>query len=318
MLVKINKTKKLIIKRNNFIKNEQGITLIALVITIVLLILAAVSIATLTGQNGILTQANNAKDNTVIAEEKEQVETSYLSAITNKLGETVYSLDLQDELNKTVGMTKTRVTTNGDGSLNVLFYDTEHNFNVNNGEVKKVEIDKSTMAMFDTGINVKNKIHELAKEGEIHTGSLFYEYNLSIDAIKRYSGTPDLSSMTEANIVSWTDMYNIYEQDPDAYASIIPKGTKLCPIYMWFEESGKKEIRNISGDLNLTEVLNNCKEVKTGTIYWWCESDNVYLNFDSSTMFGNLPYLADISGLQSLKTEHVTNMQGILCTTHRK
>ena len=42
--------------------NQYGITLIALVITIiVLLILAGVSIAMLTGQNGILTQANNAK-----------------------------------------------------------------------------------------------------------------------------------------------------------------------------------------------------------------------------------------------------------------
>ena len=41
---------------------QKGITLIALVITIiVLLILAGVSIATLTGQNGVLTQANNAK-----------------------------------------------------------------------------------------------------------------------------------------------------------------------------------------------------------------------------------------------------------------
>ncbi len=41
---------------------QEGITLIALVITIiVLLILAGVSIAMLTGQNGILTQANNAK-----------------------------------------------------------------------------------------------------------------------------------------------------------------------------------------------------------------------------------------------------------------
>lgn len=41
---------------------EKGITLIALVITIiVLLILAGVSIAMLTGNNGILTQANNAK-----------------------------------------------------------------------------------------------------------------------------------------------------------------------------------------------------------------------------------------------------------------
>ena len=43
-------------------KKERGITLIALVITIiVLLILAGASIATLTGQNGILTRANEAK-----------------------------------------------------------------------------------------------------------------------------------------------------------------------------------------------------------------------------------------------------------------
>ena len=44
---------------------QKGITLIALVITIiVLLILAGVSIATLTGQNGVLTQAQNAKEQT--------------------------------------------------------------------------------------------------------------------------------------------------------------------------------------------------------------------------------------------------------------
>lgn len=43
-------------------KKQTGITLIALVITIiVLLILAGISIATLTGQNGILTKANKAK-----------------------------------------------------------------------------------------------------------------------------------------------------------------------------------------------------------------------------------------------------------------
>ena len=43
-------------------KNIKGITLIALVITIIiLLILAGVSIAMLTGNNGILIQAQNAK-----------------------------------------------------------------------------------------------------------------------------------------------------------------------------------------------------------------------------------------------------------------
>lgn len=46
-------------------KENRGITLIALVITvIVLLILAGISIATLTGENGILTKANDAKTET--------------------------------------------------------------------------------------------------------------------------------------------------------------------------------------------------------------------------------------------------------------
>ena len=56
----------------NKLKQMKGITLIALVITIiVLLILAGVSIATLTGENGILTQANNAKGQTKEAEAEE-------------------------------------------------------------------------------------------------------------------------------------------------------------------------------------------------------------------------------------------------------
>ena len=54
-------------------KVNKGITLIALVITIiVLLILAGVSIAMLTGENGILTQAQNAKNKTAEAEVQER------------------------------------------------------------------------------------------------------------------------------------------------------------------------------------------------------------------------------------------------------
>ena len=52
---------------------NKGITLIALVITIiVLLILAGVSISMLTGQNGILTQAQNAKNRTEEAQGEEE------------------------------------------------------------------------------------------------------------------------------------------------------------------------------------------------------------------------------------------------------
>ena len=59
-------------------KENKGITLIALVITIiVLLILAGVSIAMLTGENGILTQANNAKVEQAHASVREAMSIAY-------------------------------------------------------------------------------------------------------------------------------------------------------------------------------------------------------------------------------------------------
>lgn len=78
------------------LKTAKGITLIALVITIiVLLILAGVSIAMLMGQNGILTQANNAKieqshgtvrDSIALAYNEWQIELN--TASTTKLAST--------------------------------------------------------------------------------------------------------------------------------------------------------------------------------------------------------------------------------------
>jgi len=66
-------------------KNNKGITLIALVITIiVLLILAAVSIAMLTGQNGILTQATNSNDKNLKAEAEEAVKIALNTIMANK------------------------------------------------------------------------------------------------------------------------------------------------------------------------------------------------------------------------------------------
>ena len=63
------------------IKTNKGITLIALVITIiVLLILAGVTIATLTGDNGILTKANNSKNETAKATAKEKVQTEVMAS----------------------------------------------------------------------------------------------------------------------------------------------------------------------------------------------------------------------------------------------
>jgi surface protein len=63
----------------NQLKEKNGITLIALVITIiVLLILAGVTIATLTGDNGLLTKAGNAKNANENANLEEKIKLAYL------------------------------------------------------------------------------------------------------------------------------------------------------------------------------------------------------------------------------------------------
>ena len=84
-------------KQRNKLKSNKGITLIALVITIIiLLILAGVSIAMLTGDNGILTQAQRAKNETEQAQvNEENILTDYEEVINNstldtaKVGEVV-------------------------------------------------------------------------------------------------------------------------------------------------------------------------------------------------------------------------------------
>ncbi len=63
-------------------KDIRGITLIALIITIiVLLILAGISIATLTGENGVLTKANTAKEENEKASAKEKVQIAVMGSM---------------------------------------------------------------------------------------------------------------------------------------------------------------------------------------------------------------------------------------------
>ena len=133
---------------NKFNNKEKGITLIALVITIiVLLILAGVSIAMLTGQNGILTQAQNAKTATEQASAKEKVEL----AVTGAIGQTKEGIltveNLKTELENYKG------TVEGDTFPVTVKVDGK-NFLVNaNGKV--VSTENSTLGIV-TGSEEKN------------------------------------------------------------------------------------------------------------------------------------------------------------------
>lgn len=81
------------------IKNEKGITLIALVVTIVvMLILATVSIAMLLGRDSLVENAGKAKEDTETAELKEQIQIAVVNAMAkDALGELTTS-NLKTEL----------------------------------------------------------------------------------------------------------------------------------------------------------------------------------------------------------------------------
>ena len=79
---------------NTMEKNEKnkGVTLITLVITIiVLLILVGVSISTLTGQNGILKRAIEAKNTTEVASEKEGIQ---MAVTTSQMASANYNVPI--------------------------------------------------------------------------------------------------------------------------------------------------------------------------------------------------------------------------------
>ena len=81
-------------------KRNKGITLIALVVTIiVLLILAGISISMLTGQNGILNRASEAKNLNGIAQNGELVKLSAMDALSQGLG-TITDANLKTALNR--------------------------------------------------------------------------------------------------------------------------------------------------------------------------------------------------------------------------
>ena len=86
------------------LKNNKGITLIALVITIiVLLILAGVSIAMLTGDNGILTQATKAKTDTNTAEIVERINMELNAFKTDILANGSISADTKSKAEAALG-----------------------------------------------------------------------------------------------------------------------------------------------------------------------------------------------------------------------
>ena len=125
-------------------KGKNGITLIALVITIiVLIILAMITIGALTGENGILNRTQSAADETIIARADEQAGIITVSASIRYRHIEEFIASVEYALNNTtftgIGPGNT-VILNGDGTITIRDKETKREYKItDNFEVRFIE-----------------------------------------------------------------------------------------------------------------------------------------------------------------------------------
>ena len=128
-------------------KNARGITLIALVITvIVLLILAAVTINALSGDNGILKRATEAKQKTRRADALEKIQLAVMTATANGVGE-VNPDDLKAELEKAGATVKTTGELPWEVTLDGYMFRINENLSID--EISGVGISKKELKLLN-------------------------------------------------------------------------------------------------------------------------------------------------------------------------
>lgn len=244
---KFEKEKKHVTKRE-FVVKQRGITLIALVITIiVLLILAGVTIVTLTGENGILTRASQAKENTEIGNEKEWISVGVSTIKANHLsnGENdVVGASELEELQKYDSM----ATVTGAETLTITF--SSGRTYVYNNEEGNI-----------TSISDKN--------------SLLWEYDEETGTIIKYIGEDvnEIETLVIPSEIDGTKIKRIVPLEIDGYYSILGDYSLGQNIKNVIVEEGIEEIGEYAFECMImtnVELPSTIKTIKEGA-FAWCE-----------------------------------------------
>ena len=196
------------ISNKSLFKKQQGITLVALVITIiVLLILAGITIGTLSGDNGILNNTGKAKEDTEISNEKEIVGTAVVQAIgKNKRGNLELS-ELQDELDD---ITKEGVTEVSEirKKLVVEFTDSNRMYYIDDsGNV--YEYTYTDLAIMENGVNFNNRMADY--RAKIVTVTILDNMNIPEDVYQVFDVSKDQNESIKAWLIENVEDSNMYD-----------------------------------------------------------------------------------------------------------
>ena len=170
--------------KNNGLKNAKAITLIAMVVTIiVLLILVGVSIAVLTGENGIINRTTEVKKTNEEAEVMENIRLAYNNAQIGKYAGKNESFigTLKSDLEKVYGTgeNNVKVEDNGNDTYTVTIRGKKYTID-ENGNVNKVE----GFSITSTTLNLQKRV------GVDATGTTITATKDGIDGTVHWSISP--------------------------------------------------------------------------------------------------------------------------------
>ena len=225
------------------IGEKAGVTLISLVVTIIiLLILAGITIATITSDNGIIKNANDAKEQTEIAEEKEIIDRATIQAMGNNKRGNLVENELQEQLDKITDNGKIEVSDIGE-NFEVVFVDSNRYYTVDkNGNI--IEEGKIVIDENPGDITV-------GRDGETLDGSEAHPYEIwciedlvdfskSVSEGKNYYNE-NVKLMTTLNFhssLSYSDTKNKYKYDETANAYIIDENSEKTLKELITDENG--------------------------------------------------------------------------------
>ena len=240
---------------NKKFKRNKGITLIALVVTIiVLLILVGISISMLTGQNGILNRASEAKNLNGIAQNEELVKLSAMDALSQGLG-TITDANLKTALNSNIGEGKYEITGDATNGWTVTVDGQDYRVEATGGSGNMDKI------LEDANKNPESMKHkEQVKSSFIGIGTDGKPVNMDLwRPSKKGDGTWGIFSCESAYAYEYA-----YDGGIDDDGKIVGK----IPQYIYNGEEGKfTEVTDLSNTFYRCTGLTTAPEIPSSVIY---------------------------------------------------
>ena len=280
------------------LKTNKGITLIALVITIiVLLILAGVTIATLTGDNGILTKAQNAKEKNAQKTVEEQINLAVQASRINE-GLVIDKDILEQELtNNGIEITKSENdelpwTVKKDGYVYTIS---------ENGEVKEKEGIAITTGDTEIlkGSTEGKKVSAQILSGE--TGTIKWEHtgNITLSATEGNEVTVNVNSNANAgDIATITARIDGKTYQDSINVKIVAQVTSVTAEKIEVSIGDKKKIEKI------TAMPENAEGIEVTS---YVSQDTTKVTVDEKT--------GEVTGVQEGETTVTINAKGKLSGT---